>query len=78
MRRFVWLTGLVLLAASAACGPTVNVEQERTALMTVDREWSQTTKEPEKMVSYFADGATFYPPGMPIDHRRRRDQKDFH
>jgi len=66
MRRFVWLIGLASLAASAACGPTVNVEQERTALMAADREWSQTTKEPEKMVSYFADGANFYPPGMPM------------
>ena len=37
-----------------------------TALMTVDREWSQTTKEPEKFVSYFADGASIYAPGMPM------------
>jgi ketosteroid isomerase-like protein len=66
MRRYVWLiVGLASLTAGAACGPTVNVEQERTALMTVDREWSQTTKEPEKFVSYFADGGTVYAPGMP-------------
>jgi hypothetical protein len=30
MRRFVWLIGLASLTAGAACGPTVNVEQERT------------------------------------------------
>lgn len=67
MNRFVWLiVGLFSLAAGAACGQTVNVEQEHTALLALDREWSQTTKEPEKFVSYFADGAAVYPPGMPI------------
>lgn len=66
MRRFVWvIAGLASIAAGAACGQSVNVEQERTALLAVDREWSQTTKEPEKFVSYFADGATVYAPGMP-------------
>lgn len=57
---------LVSLAVSSACRPTVNLEQERTALMTADRDWSQTTKEPEKFVAFFADGAAIYPPGMPI------------
>jgi ketosteroid isomerase-like protein len=67
MRRSLCLIGvLASLAAAAACGPTVNVEQERTALLTVDREWSQTTKDPEKFVTYFADGATVYAPGMPM------------
>ena len=68
MHRSLWLiVGLTTLAASAACSPqTVNVEQERTALMARDREWSQTTKDPEKFVSYMAEGASLYPPGMPI------------
>jgi ketosteroid isomerase-like protein len=67
MRRFVWMVSLLgSLAAFAACGPSVNVEQERTTLMTADREWSQTTKEPEKFVAYFADGASIYAPGMPL------------
>ena len=67
MRRSVWLVvGLASLAAVAACGPTVNVEQERAALLAADRAWSETTKEPEKFVAYFADGAAIYPPGMPI------------
>ena len=67
MRRSVWLfVGLASLAAIAACGPTVNVEQERAALLAADRAWSETTKEPEKFVAYFADGAAIYPPGMPI------------
>lgn len=68
MRRSTWLVvGLVSMAVSASCNArSVNVEQERTALMAVDREWSQTTKDPDKFVSYFADGASIYPPGMPL------------
>ena len=67
MRRFVWLiAGLTSLAAGAACTQTVNVEQERAALMTADREWSQTTKDVDKFVSYFAEDASVYAPGMPI------------
>ena len=67
MHRATWLIiGSVFLAASAACTPSVNLEQERAALMTADREWSQTTKDPEKFVAYFAQGGSIYPPGMPI------------
>lgn len=66
MRRFAGLIiGLIALSA-AGCAPTANVDQERAALMTADREWSQTTKEPEKFVAFFADGASMYPPAMPI------------
>ena len=48
------------------CAPTANVEQERAALMAADRAWSETTKDPEKMAAYFAEGGSIYPPGMPI------------
>jgi ketosteroid isomerase-like protein len=66
MNRFSGLiVGLVVIAA-AACAPSVNVEQERATLLAADRDWSQTTKEPEKFVSYFADGAAIYAPGMPV------------
>ena len=60
------IVGLVSLASSAACAQTVNVEQERASLMAADSAWSQTTKEPEKFVAYFAEGAAIYAPGMPI------------
>ena len=60
------IVGLASLAASAACGQNVNVEQERASLMAADSAWSQTTKEPEKFVAFFAEGAAIYPPGMPI------------
>ena len=68
MHHSLWLiVVLTSLAASVACGPrTVNIEEERAAVMARDREWSQTTKDPEKFVSYMAEGAALYPPGMPI------------
>ncbi len=34
--------------------------------MAADRDWSETTKDPEKFVSFFGDGAAIYAPGMPI------------
>jgi ketosteroid isomerase-like protein/quercetin dioxygenase-like cupin family protein len=60
------LIGLAALASVAGCASGANVDEERAALMAADREWSQTTKEPETFVSYFADGASIYPPAMPI------------
>ena len=67
MSRCVWpLLGVVSLITAAACAPTTNIEQERTALMAADRAWSETTKDPEKMAAFFADGGSIYPPGMPI------------
>jgi ketosteroid isomerase-like protein len=66
MSRFLWLIIGVVTLTAVACAPTVNVEQERTALMTADREWSQTANEPEKFAAFFADGASMYAPGMPI------------
>ena len=62
MRRYAYV---LLLAASVGCA-RVNVEQEQTALMTADREWSQTTKDLDKFMSYFAADATAYAPGAPM------------
>jgi ketosteroid isomerase-like protein/quercetin dioxygenase-like cupin family protein len=63
MRRLLLLGVMVLMAG---CGSSVNVEQERTNLLAVDREWSQTAKDTEKYVSYFAPDASMYPQGMPV------------
>ena len=62
MRRYAYV---LLLAASVGCA-RVNVEQEQTALMTADREWSQTTKDLDKFMSYWATDANVYPPGAPM------------
>jgi ketosteroid isomerase-like protein len=59
-----WLIGAAVIAASS-CAPTVNVEQERSALMQRDRDWAQATKDPEKFASFLAPDASGYPPGMP-------------
>ena len=63
MRRSVWILGLILISA-AACAQSVNVEQERNALLALDREWSQTTKDMNKFLSYYAPDATAHPQGM--------------
>lgn len=61
MRRFACV---LLLAGIAGCA-RVDVEAEKTALMTADREWSQTTKDLDKFMTYFASDATSYVPGAP-------------
>ena len=67
MRRSVCILSLALAAVSCAtaCAPSVNVEQERNALLALDKEWSQTTKDMNKFVSYYAPDATIHPQGMP-------------
>jgi ketosteroid isomerase-like protein len=64
MNRFVGLLGVLVLAA--ACGPSVNVAQEREALLALDREWSQSAKDVDKFVSYYSPDASVYAPGMPV------------
>jgi ketosteroid isomerase-like protein len=54
----------------AACGSSVNVNEELQKLLALDREWSQTTpgmsKSLDKFMSYYAPDASVYPPGMPV------------
>jgi len=66
MSRYPWpIVGLVLVTI-AACSPRVDIERQRAELMEADRDWSQTTKDLDKFVSYFGDGASIYATGMPI------------
>jgi ketosteroid isomerase-like protein/quercetin dioxygenase-like cupin family protein len=65
MYRWMYVLGLGALL-SGACGTSVNVEQERTALMARDRQWSDTTKDVDTFVSYFAADAGIYAPGEPV------------
>ena len=60
--------GFIALAASltAACAQTVDVEQEKNALLAVDREWSMSTTDTDKFMSYVASDARMYPTGMPV------------
>jgi len=65
MHKYVWILCAVGLLAPA-CARTVNVEQQKTALMDADKAWSQTTTDVEKVMSYFAADASMSPQGMPI------------
>ena len=57
---------VVMALLFAGCAGSVNVEQERNTLLALDREWSKTTKDTEKFLSYFAPEASAYPQGMPV------------
>lgn len=76
MNRFPWaFVGLASLVIGAACSPSVNVEQERAALLSADREWSKAANDAEKFAGNFADGASSYAPGMPVVTGREAIQK---
>jgi ketosteroid isomerase-like protein/mannose-6-phosphate isomerase-like protein (cupin superfamily) len=78
MRRFAWvLAGLVAVALAAGCTPAANVEQEKAALMSADREWSGTVKDPAKFATFFADGGAMHPQGMPTVTGRANIEKMF-
>ena len=63
-----WMCVLGLGAAlSGACGTAVNVEQERTALMARDQQWSASAKDADKFMAFFAPDAVSYPPGGPAE-----------
>jgi ketosteroid isomerase-like protein len=64
MSRWIFVLGLGAVL-SGACGTTVNVEQERTALMARDRDWSAAANDTEKFVSFFTPDGSVYPPGEP-------------
>jgi ketosteroid isomerase-like protein len=64
MRRGSWL--LVVAAFTVSCGGSVNVGRERSLLLEVDRQWSQSTRDLDKFLSYYAADASVYPQGMPL------------
>ena len=61
-----WIAVLLIAGFSAGCRPSANVEQEREALMTLDREWSASVKDLDKFMSFYASDASVYAPGMPV------------
>jgi ketosteroid isomerase-like protein len=64
MRRGSWL--LVLAAFTVSCGGSVNVDRERSLLLEVDRQWSQSTRDTDKFLSYYTADASVYPQGMAV------------
>jgi ketosteroid isomerase-like protein/mannose-6-phosphate isomerase-like protein (cupin superfamily) len=65
MRRFLFVPA-VAAGLSIGCAQSANPEQGRASLTAIDREWSQTVKDPDKFVSYYATDASLYMPGTPI------------
>jgi len=63
MHRFAPIVVVAVLAAS--CAQTVNVEQEKTALMAADAAWLKDAKDIDRFVSYFTPDATMSMAGMP-------------
>lgn len=55
----------VVVAVVASCARTANPEQDKAALMALDREWSSTAKDADKFMSYFAPTAVVQAHGMP-------------
>jgi ketosteroid isomerase-like protein len=66
MRTRISTSVAAVLLLLAGCAPGIDVAQERAALMSTDREWSQTTGDPDKFVSFYAPDASFYSAGMPL------------
>jgi ketosteroid isomerase-like protein len=66
MRTRISTPVAAVLLLLAGCAPAVDIEQERAALANTDREWSQTTNDLDKFVSFYAADASFYPAGSPI------------
>ena len=64
MRRV--FTPLVVALVVSSCAQTVNVEQEKTALMAKDAEWAKVANDPAQFVSYFAPDGKLALAGMPI------------
>ena len=66
MRRLTTLVVVAVVAvAAASCAATVNVEQEKAALMAADAAWLTTAKDIDKFVTYFTPDATMGMAGMP-------------
>jgi ketosteroid isomerase-like protein len=59
--------GSIVVAAvfAASCAQTVNVEQEKTALMGADADWAKSVGDMDKFSSFLAPNATFTMSGAP-------------
>ena len=63
MRRLA--TSSCAAAAAASCAQTVDVGQEKAALLTQDAEWAKTAGDPAKFITYFAPEGRLALNGMP-------------
>ena len=63
MRRLITLVVAGVVASS--CAASVNIEQEKSALMAKDAEWAKTAGDPAKFATYFAPDGRLGLNGMP-------------
>jgi ketosteroid isomerase-like protein len=69
LKRHAWILVLGLAGCtSQPPAPQVDLANERATLMDADQAWSDTLSDPEKFLSFFADGASFMPPDMAMAH----------
>jgi ketosteroid isomerase-like protein len=59
------LTVVVAAVVAASCAPSVNVEQEKAALMAADADWAKSTKNVDTFVSFLAPDGTIALAGAP-------------
>src|SRR5262245_3436944 len=61
-----WRSGLLLVVAglAAACG--TSLDDERTNLLTRDREFSSAVKDMDRLLSFYVPEASLYLPEMPV------------
>ena len=59
------LTFVVVALVAASCAQTVNIEQEKAALMAADAEWSKTTTDAAKFAAAFTPDGTLSLAGAP-------------
>ena len=66
MRKYI--TFVVAAIFVASCAQTVNVEQEKTALLAVDADWAKSINDMDKFMSFVAPNASFTMSGAPALH----------
>jgi hypothetical protein len=66
MRRVPLLVSVCLVSVAAVCAPSVNLPQEREALLAADRDWSASAGDIHKFMAFLDADASVYPPGAPV------------
>jgi ketosteroid isomerase-like protein len=74
MRRYAYVAALVTLVG---CAPAGNTEEAQNAVLARDREWSETTKDIDKFLSFVSSDATIYPAGLPAAHGLDQARKTY-
>ncbi len=68
MRKLSLIWAILAVIAVPGCGQQVDVAAEEAALRAADAEWLKAfeAKDVERMVSFYAEGASVFPPNAPV------------